>query len=370
MKILTTLSILFSLTISVLAQTQNVSGILHLRGMGDSILPKSKTANAQSEKNAIRAAAVNAIDRAIELQSDALRQQYSDRVKGFPEREDQVRKLIYDIQVKTERSPKEGLTHATVRGKMDTSKLRDLLNSLSPKSNSAANGRSDLGVAVFFTVRRTSSASNQSKVVSKSTSGDNLETSGTENITEHGIEINESNKETSTASRTTTNIKEADKLTYEFDGQMKDAFGTGLLTKLAAKGFESIEDGSDYDSSEAIDKDITLRGSPSKTTRRTLVKELQEDPEIKLYIIGTLDFSLPRKDPITGLYVVNTTMSGKVYKIRPGKKTGRFVAGLGPKSFKGKGLTQEEAKKDILEAMAPLAADEIVAALKNNNVIN
>lgn len=355
------------------SQTSDVSGILNLKGLGDAPLLKGLVNIPASEKQAVSNACINAIDRAVQLQSDALRQQYAERVKGQPEREKQVRKLIYDIVVRTDRSPKEGLTHASVRGKLDISELRDLLNSLradNPNKVNAGDQRSDLGVAVFFTVRRSLSKLNTTEITSKNSSNDQIKTSGNESITDSGIETNESKDEASSVTQITTNAESADSIIYVFDSQMKDAFGTGLMTKLAAKGFESLEDGSDYDASEAIDQDITSRGSPSKKTKRDLVAELKEDPDIELYIIGTLDFSIPSKDPITGLVVVNTTMSGKIYKIRPGKKTGKFVAGLGPRSFKGKGRSQEDAKKDILEAMAPLAADEIITALKNNNVIN
>jgi hypothetical protein len=61
-------------------------------------------------------------------------------------------------------------------------------------------------------------------------------------------------------------------------------------------------------------------------------------------------------------------MSGKVMMLM-GSSIPRTVAALEPKSFKAIGDTQEVAKKRVLEAMAPLTADEIISKLKNNGIL-
>jgi hypothetical protein len=89
---------------------------------------------------------------------------------------------------------------------------------------------------------------------------------------------------------------------------------------------------------------------------------------IELIVIGSLDFSIPTKDPISGMNMVEATMSGKVMMLM-GSSIPRTVAALEPKSFKAIGDTQEVAKKRVLEAMAPLTADEIISKLKNNGIL-
>lgn len=361
------LTMIFGIVLNVTCYSEvtDVSGIVNVRGIGSAPLLDGSPGDL-SEKQAVTAACINAIDRALELQSDALRQQYSERVKGNWENELQVRKLISDIAVQTEKSPKEKITSAKISGKLDMSALRDLLNGMAVEVDSR---RSNLGVAVFFTVRRSVSKTVAHEKAESRDLKQGISTSGEEEITDNGVKTVEAKEESSNSTVKSANTIHAESIKFAFDPQMKDAFGTGLMTKLAAKGFDSLADGSDFDATEAIDEDTTNKGFPSSSTRRNLLKELQEDGDIQLYILGKLDFSIPGKDPITGMVTVNTTMTGKVYRITPGKKRASLVAGLGPKSFKGKGRSEEDAKKHILEAMAPLAADEIITALQNKGIV-
>ena len=117
-----------------------------------------------------------------------------------------------------------------------------------------------------------------------------------------------------------------------------------------------------------MDKDITSRGQPSPKTLKQLVNEVRTEGGMELIVIGNLDFSIPTKDPISGMDMVEATMTGKVMKASGGGIP-RTVAALEPKSFKAVGDTQEVAKKRVLEAMAPLTADEIISKLKNNGTL-
>jgi hypothetical protein len=364
--LITSLTLLSAL--SLFGQIENVSGVVKVRGMGDAPLPDDKPSSIEkSENQAVHMAVMNAVDRALELQSATLRQQYDQRVRGNVEREKLVRSLITAMEAETERLPDEGITYAKVKGSLDIQSIRDMLNKIPKEYN---NDRSDVGIAVFFTVRRTAASSKSGQVLVETENKQGINAAGQENITDTGIERVESKTTTAADKVGVTERVEAVKTEFEFDPQMKEAFGTGLLQKLTAKGFESIEDGAFFDVADQMDDDMTSRGSLSKNTMLAMVSELQEDPDIEYCVYGNLDFSLPYTDPITGMSAVKTTMLAKVYRIIPGKKRPKFVGGIGPKSYTGKGLQEEDAKKDILEAMAPLAADEIVSALKNNDVID
>jgi hypothetical protein len=343
--------------------------VIDVRGIGDSktVTEDGKPlAKGEAAKTAARRAAVNAIDRALKNQSDNIRQQFAERVVGDAEREGQVQKIINDIKLEIIPIPEQKTVRATIAGKFDLNEFNDLLNSLTVQQSTVK--RSALELAVFFTVRSSIEVARGGGVrETQENRAENSETAA-EEVTEDGLNVDESSTQRQNVENLTETVEQADKVRYKSDSQLKEPFGTGLIGQFLDKGFEGVVDGSFFEGSDLLDLDITARGNPSPTTLRKVVKEITEDGELELLVIGSLDFAIPTKDPVSGMWSVETTMSGKVMRASAGKIP-RTVAALEPRNFKGVGQTQEIAKKRALEAMSPLAADEIISKLKNNGVI-
>jgi hypothetical protein len=349
------------------------SQVVEIRGIGDAktvdekgvALPEGEAAN-----KAIREAAINGIDKVLEQQSIALRQQFNERARD----NDKIIQLLTDIisnaKVTTTALPDQKMTRATLAGSFDIHALRDILNTI-PKSPGKADGRSGDNVAVFFTVRSTVKTSREDSSSDKNLEIIDSSETGSEKIEDGAISIDEKNRR----EKIVTDISKIDigaeitKLVP--DPQYKPQFGTGLLTQLSAKGFKDMTDGSFFESSEQMDKDILESNGLKAGTWRSLMQEIKNDGDnIEVVIVGSLDFAMPTIDPVSGLSLVEATMSAKVYRIVEGKKQPSFVAGLAPKTAKGVGPSQENAKQSALNTMSVLAADEIITALKNNEVIN
>ena len=362
-------------TVSLLATclvgfTSNAKAqIIDIKGVGD-----AKTVDAQGKalpegepaKKAIINAAVFAIDTALQGQSDNIRQQFQERIVGDTTRVEEVRKMISNAKVETNPDTVQRMVRATISGKLDLTELKDYMNK-KEKLQSAVK-RTDLEMAVFFTVRRSTQVARGAAVVSEANTDSTNSETAKEEAEEASLTVEEAvnRKETNTAS--TDIVEKADKISWEADAQLKEPFGSGLIGQFTDKGFENVVDGSFFEVSDEMDKDITSRGQPSPKTLKQLVNEVRAEGSMELIVIGSLDFSIPTKDPVSGMNMVEATMSGKVMKAS-GSGIPRMVAALEPKSFKAVGDTQEVAKKRVLEAMAPLTADEIISKLKNNGTL-
>jgi hypothetical protein len=362
-------------TVSLLATclvgfTSNANAqIIDIKGVGD-----AKTVDAEGKalpvgepaKKAIINAAVFAIDTALQGQSDNIRQQFQERIVGDATRVEEVRKMISNAKVETNPDTVQRMVRATISGKLDLTELKDYMNK-KDKLQSAVK-RTDLEMAVFFTVRRSTQVARGAAVVSEANTDSTNSETAKEEAEEASLTVEEAvnRKETNTAS--TDIVEKADKISWEADAQLKEPFGSGLIGQFTDKGFENVVDGSFFEVSDEMDKDITSRGQASAKTLKQLVNEVRAEGGMELIVIGSLDFSIPTKDPVSGMNMVEATMSGKVMKAS-GSGIPRMVAALEPKSFKAVGDTQEVAKKRVLEAMAPLTADEIISKLKNNGTL-
>jgi hypothetical protein len=343
--------------------------IIDIKGVGD-----AKTVDAQGKalpegepaKKAIINAAVFAIDTALQGQSDNIRQQFQERIVGDTTRVEEVRKMISNAKVDTNPDTVQRMVRATISGKLDLTELKDYMNK-KEKLQSAVK-RTELEMAVFFTVRRSTQVARGAAVVSEANTDSTNSETAKEEAEEASLTVEEAvnRKETNTAS--TDIVEKADKISWEADAQLKEPFGSGLIGQFTDKGFENVVDGSFFEVSDEMDKDISSRGQASPKTLKQLVNEVRAEGSMELIVIGSLDFSIPTKDPVSGMDMVEATMSGKVMKASGGGFP-RTVAALEPKSFKAVGDTQEVAKKRVLEAMAPLTADEIISKLKNNGTL-
>lgn len=370
MKFIDIFKKLLGTTLIIMALTYGVGGqVVDVKGVGD-----AKTADAkgiqlpagQAAKQAISNAAVNAIDEVLQQQSDNLRQQFQERVVSDNGRREEVLKMISNIKVETVPDSMQNLVRANIVGKIDLNELKDYLNK-QDKLQSVIK-RTNLEMAVFFTVRRSTQVARGASVEVDTKAAAASSEAASEQAAEEGLKVIE---EVSKSEKNTTSvdaIEKADKVSWESDAQLKEPFGTGLIGQFTDKGFENVIDGSFFEISDQIDKDITSRGQPSPQTLKSMVSEVKTEGSTELIVIGNLDFSIPTVDPVSGMKMVEATMTGKVMRAKGGTIP-RVVAALEPKSFKAVGATQEVAKKRVLEAIAPLTADEIISKLRNNGVL-
>jgi hypothetical protein len=367
------LKTVFTAAILVLTYAAVISNayaqIIDVKGVGDAKVvdaqDKSLPSGEAAEK-AITNAAVYAIDTALQSQSDNIRQQFQERVVPDEARRKEVRKMISNIKVETNPNTTQKTVRATISGKLDLAEFKDYMNRQNKLESTVK--RSALEMAVFFTVRRSTQVARGAAVVTEANKDASNSESAKEEAEESGLTVEEavSLKEKNTAS--TDIVEKADKVSWEADAQLKEPFGSGLIGQFTDKGFENVVDGSFFEVSDEMDKDISSRGQASPKTLKQLVNEVRAEGSMELIVIGSLDFSIPTKDPVSGMDMVEATMSGKVMKASGGGIP-RTVAALEPKSFKAVGDTQEVAKKRVLEAMAPLTADEIISKLKNNGTL-
>ena len=344
--------------------------MLEIRGIGDAKVVDAAgkpLPPGEGAKQAVRAAAINSIDQLLEAQSSNIRQQFNERVKGSVEREEEVKGMINDLKVVVDPIPEQKIVRVRIVGSLDLNTLKDKMNQW-PKISAQVVTSSKQAV-VFFTARRTTATEKAGiKVKTENANDKTSSQSGKEALEENAVETTEKVSTTDTTVVGITNVEMNDKVLWESDTQLKGDFGTGLMGQFTDKGFADVTDGSMFTTSEELDADITKKGAPSALTWKKVIKEVKEtDSNIEMIVIGNIDFSAPTEDPVTGMWKVATSMSGKVYQLGTGMP--KLVTALGSKTFNGLATSQEEAKKRALEAMAPLAADEMISKLKNKDIL-
>lgn len=345
--------------------------MLEIQGIGDAKVVDAEgkaLPEGEGAKQALRAAAVNAIDKLLELQSASLRQQFNERVKGSVEREEEVKGIINNLKVVADPIPEQKCVRVRMVGSLDLSTLKDKMNQWE-KINPPQVKPSSKQAVVFFTARRTTAT--EKAGIKFKTDIANDKTSillGKEELEENAVETTEKVGTTDTTVVDITDIDKTHKVLWESDTQLKGDFGTALMGQFTDKGFEDVTDGAWFEASEDLDADITEKAAPSVATLKKLLNEVKTaEGNIELIIIGSIDFSAPTEDPVTGMWKVATSVSGKVYKL--GTFPPKMLVALGGKTSNGLATSQEEAKKRALEAMAPLAADEIISKLKNKDLL-
>ena len=365
MKKILLLSLLFMGPISSFSQ------VVEIRGIGDASNVDDKGATlprAEADKKAIREAAINGIDKLLTQQSEGLKQQFNERARDNEDVQKVISNIINDSKVTTTLISEQKMIRATVEGSFDLQTLRDTLNRI--PATTAQVKRAGNQVAVFFTVRTTDRVVGKSAdKITQNESVDSTE-KGSEEATEESVTVNESVEKTQSAEVTQQKTEFSEKAEMIADTKYKPLFGTGLMSQLSAKGFEEITDGSFFEISDEMDKDITARNDLKPATWRALIEEISKEGDgIEVVVVGSMDLSLPIVDPVSGLSSVEATISAKVYRIVQGRRQPSFIAGLAPSTVKGVGPTQENAKQSAVNAMSVSAANEIITQLKNNKVI-
>ena len=356
-----------NLALSSDSLTQAQKGeIIEIRGIGEADVSNTKKATDLELETARDNAVIQAISKALANQSDNLRQQFAERARPNMEA---VRKMLFDARYgSADILAEERKVRISLVASFDLNKLKDGLNAWS-KSTSQVN-RSDTEVVIFFTARATTSTEAfDATLKSGREDGVKEDTLGTRAQVEGGVTGTDAKITTSRTEIKSSTVQQADKLTYELDPSSGDSFGTGLMGQFTDKGFEQMIPGSLFEEvSKAFDEVKAGGGKPSLKHWGALKEELEGEEAIRYVITGFLDYSQPRQDSISGMWRVDASVSGEIYDIS--KRIPRLVAALEQKTESAVAPSQEAAKKRAVEAMAPLAADEIISKLKNNNVID
>ncbi|MEI6715412.1 MAG: hypothetical protein WCO60_16770 [Verrucomicrobiota bacterium] len=341
--------------------------IVSVRGQGDitykALMGKpSDTEKAEAQKKAI----FDAITRALGNQSEALRQQFNERSDTLLS--DELKSFVRNLKADFIPEPKTKKLTSHVTGELDLGALRDLLNQV-PKAKTQV-ALSSAEVAVFFTVRETSenTVSIQNRTLSGS-SASNKEVEASQKAGDTGVSTQETvlvqKKENASLSET----QKADVQKFRLDGASRDAFGAALQGQFGDKGFKQIVDGAMFESATILDTQFGSGDAVPPAVWKQLTTEVKTaEPSVQYVIVGTLDFSIPTKDPISGMQKVTGTVAGKIYQLG-GAGLPRLVAALAPVTNSGVAPTQQDAKKRVLAAMGPMAADEILTKLKNKGAL-
>ena len=335
-----------------------------------------KTVEDLAKSNAI----TDAINRALENQTETLRQQFKGSGQSIKLEDYFSKKLITELSTTLINDDKVEKT-LTVRfeGKLDITALRDALNAVPAEDIVDSVKRSDASVVVFFSVRESTGVTIHDDEVKKeggvnSSVASNSEAEGDLTVTDTGTSKSESSlkqKKQQVKESSSGSVKlKTDKIEYELDQNSKEAFGEGLKARFISKGIKEIIDGAMFECAEVLDEAYGSGGSPKSKDFKAITENLiAEEPGVQYFIIGSLDFSYPTDDPVTGMPTYNGTITGKVYKMREPGKLPSQVSGLAPQESKQSASTQQDAKKRVVAKLAELAADEIISQLRVNQVL-
>lgn len=319
-----------------------------------------QTAGEEAQKEAVR----NGLDSMISSQSEAIRQLYE-------ERKPEIYLTLINLLNNVENSQKDNKeTHSmevTVSASIDEDVLKDTL--MNSQATQKAVNLNDTQVALFFTARNVSSViQHQGTIKADSSTSESSESAVAEAETTATLSSSESVTRKSTSETSSSKTLKSDVVEYQLDGPSREEFGSALSARMLDKGFENIVDGAMFDVSAEFDAAFA-KGDvvPAAIWRKVVAAIREEEPSIEYLICGTLDIGTPRRDDMTGMWEVEATMTGKVYKL--GNKIPRLVATLQPQTLKGKAPDQLQSKKRALAGIAPIAVDEMLAKLKSKNII-
>jgi hypothetical protein len=315
-------------------------------------------------------AARNAIEAELSKASESLREQFRQLGDKFNV-DDFEKKRILKERLKTayDEDKKQRTVTAFFSGTLDVSALRDELNAMA-SSGVATDGAASVAlskdkVAVFFTARLTSDTVKFDNTVSKTgTAQTSKEAEASQKATDDGVSTSEATLRQSKVTAGGSSTTKADKLKFELDAPMREAFGAGLLDRASSKGFKRIVDGATLETSADLDAAFGEGNVIPAKIYKKVAAEVHEKPKIKNIIIGTLDFSAAGKDQVTGQTKVLATVSGKVYAFDEDGEL-EIVAALKPISKAGKAASEQDARKSAVDLLTEEAMDEIITKLNN-----
>ena len=327
-------------------------------------------------------AITDAINRALENQSETLRERFKKAGPTITLEDYFAKKLITELSTTLVNDDKAEKT-LTMRfeGKLDLTALRDALNSVPADQVQSSVNLSKSEAVIFFTVRMTSKnkVSTGERSSSSNAEGDaatslakNNENEGNVSATDEGISDSETSpkqakgkfNEQETVAESTSETEVAGELTWKLDKVSKTLFGNGLLDRFSSKGFNDVLDGAEFESSTELDAAYGVGGDIPPAVWKQIVAEVREsEPSVKYLVVGTLDFSIPTKDSVTGDHLMTGKVSGTIKKLE-GTGRPRTFAALADIEAKQSAATQQDAKTRVVEKLAELAADEIITNIQ------
>jgi hypothetical protein len=326
----------------------------------------------QVEAAARKEAIYNAVDRALENQSDSLREQFKKFGKTLTVEEYEAKGIVTETRRATAiADPKARKVTVLFEGTLDLQALRDKMNATSSSEGSTDVKLSKVAAMVFFTVRETTEnfVFGEKKVTATkrldTVEGDAnaVVSEGADSIAAKGsasrLRETKSSVESGVAQRT-------DKQKFALDGPSRDAFGGGLKEIFTAKGFKKIKDGSMLDVSKEVDEAFGSGEGLPAALKRKMVKEVRENmPNVRYIVVGTVDFSIPTRDPDNGQPMYTGRINGDVWEIDEDGGLPDVVAALAPIQKTQSAATQQEAKGNVIRKISQDAANEIITKLRN-----
>ena len=307
----------------------------------------------------------------MEDQSSALREQYKKFGKSVPAEEYESKGIItpQGKGLLTTDAKKRTVTFQYA-GSLDIQALRDLLNGMSAKEGGTDVKLSKISCALMFTVRQTAEnfVFGDTRVVGTKRE-DSVEVDGKSLVARGGgaesVEGGAKRVLKSTSKIESGTSQRVDKQKFELEPQSRDAFGDGLTAVLTAKGFKKVRLGRDLDVSTAVDSGFGSGEGLSPAVRRQIHKEVRQQwPSVKYLILGTLDFSIPTRDDITGQHAYVGRIGGQVFAYDEDGEA-EAVAALEPVQSRALANTQQDAKARCIQKMSEEAANEIITKLRN-----
>jgi len=367
MKLLPVLTARFASTISLLADTARISG----RGEAPYTNPIGKPGK-EVEAAARKEAIYNAVDRALEGQSDALREQFKKFGKTLTAEEYEAKGIVTESRKATAiPDPKARKVTVLFEGTLDIQALRDKMNATSATEGGTDVKLSKVAAMVLFTVRETTeNFVFDDKLVKATKRLDTVE--GDKNLV-----VSESDNSVAaqgSASRlreTKISVesgvaKRTDKQKFALDIPSKRGFSSGMKAVFTAKGLKKVKDGAFLECSAAIDEAFGSTGELPPKVLRQAAKEAKEDsPNLKYLIIGTVDFSIPTVDKVNGQHLYTGRVTGDVYEYDEGGGNPDPVAALEPVQVKIGADTQQDAKNRVIQKLSDETANLIITKLRN-----
>jgi len=371
MKLLSVLIALFASTISLLADTARISG----RGEAPYTNPIGKPGK-EVEAAARKEAIYNAVDRALEGQSDALREQFKKFGKTLTAEEYEAKGIVTESRKATAiPDPKARKVTVLFEGTLDMQALRDKMNATSATEGGTDVKLSKVAAMVFFTVRETTeNFVHDDKIVTATKRLDTVQ--GEKNLAVSENEDSVAAKGNASRLRETKSsvesgvAKRTDKQKFSLDGPSRDAFGSGLKEIFTAKGFKKIKDGSFLEVTKEVDEAFGSGEGIPPAIKKKMVKEVVENmPKVRYMVVGTVDFSMPTLDKVTGQHQYVGRITGDVWEMDEDGGLPDVVAALAPTQVSMSADTQQDAKARVIRKISQEAANDIITKLRNKEGI-
>lgn len=371
MKVLLVFSLVILSALNSSAESLRISG----KGEVPYTNPIGKP-DKQVEAAARKEAIYNAVDRALEHQSDALREQFKKFGKTLTAEEYEAKGIVTESRKATAiADPKARKVTVLFEGMLDLQALRDKMNATSSVEGGTDVKLSKVAAVVFFTVRETTEnfVFGEKKVTATkrldTVEGDAaaVVSEGADSVAAKGsasrLRETKSSVESGVAQRT-------DKQKFSLDGPSRDAFGGGLKEIFTAKGFKKIKDGSMLEVSKEVDEAFGSGEGLPAAVKKKMVKEVRENmPNVRYIVVGTVDFSIPTKDPDTGQPMYVGRINGDVWEMDEDGGLPDVVAALAPTQVSQPGPTQQDAKSRVIRKISQEAANDIITKLRNKEGI-